>query len=341
MYLCYESPLPIGCGLMAGLFLLDKAFNRRKLFVLLSALAATWMLYAGGYLWARVYVKDLLHLNFQPLKVSAFDAWLPSHVHDYAVSGFQWLLQSTIVDNSGFPLVVRAAPRTSLTAMISGAPVTFQTPAYHFYTTLKEDPSKLYVLLVTSAWLVLLFNIARKPILSRRIAFALMILFCGTVLMVVGRTLTGKKEYLAGMNIYHYVPAAVFALILGLFVVNATAKYQAKAVRTLASFLLVIILLAASTRQVVSMYMGVEGRTLALFQRVETVVAMNPSKRIYVDYKMPRAPTWHPFLADERHTFHTFHSVFGDAIVERRNLADLVIDAEGVVRANVDRPADP
>jgi len=158
--------------------------------------------------------------------------------------------------------------------------------------------------------------------------------------MVVGRTLSNGTNYLAGMSIYHYFPASVFALVLGLILVNATVKYDLRAKVALSSFPLLIILLAASTRQIVSAYMRVEGRTLVLFQCVEEALARTPSRRVYIDYKMLRAPTWSSFVTDESHTFHAFHLVFGDAIVERRNLADLVIDGGGFVRTNTDRISD-
>lgn len=342
MYLCYEASLLIGCALIAGLFFLDKTFSRRKVLVLASAVAVTWMIYAGGYLCARGYVKESLQMSHQMVKTSALDALLPVHLRDYALSGLRWLWQGTALENSGIPLALSDRART-FAAMLPGSQGQLEGPPLQFYTALRNDlnePYLLYILLIAAVWFVLLFNIVRKTIPARRIALALLILFFGSALVVVGRTLSNGTNYLAGLSIYHYLPASVFALVLGLMLVNATVKYDLRAKVALSSFVLLIIFLAASTRQIVSAYMKVEGRTLALFQRVEETLARTPSSRIYIDYKMLRAPTWSSFVTDESHTFHAFHLVFGDAIVERRNLADVVMDGAGIVRTNSERISD-
>ncbi|MGH2370294.1 MAG: hypothetical protein ACRDI2_19135, partial [Chloroflexota bacterium] len=284
-WLFYEASLPIAFALPIRMVLSGHSFTSQEKRKVLLILGVALTSYGVFYLAAARWVPGMYNLVQQ----------IPRQQTDlstFFVSLWRWALDGVLLGNSGLPL-------------------TSVTYPYHLGVRVITDPAIL--LIVSVVWAVLLLQLWWRPFPFRDLAYLGAVAGAGSVLVLIGRTMTNGPNYLQGFSIYQHFPTLMLAAMLGYL----TDRSMVMRKRIVVAVLLVCTLLGISSRLAVGEYMYAQEPLIQALAAVDQALRSHPEGQLYVgDIRLPFAPTWS--IPSAEHSYHAFHLLHGDRIIRYR-----------------------
>jgi hypothetical protein len=283
-WLFYEASVPMALLLPLRMVMAGRPLASLETRRVLAALGGALAGYGGFYLLTATWIPTVYNLVQQIPRQ-------PISLGSLILSLWRWMTEGILLANTGLPFTSLAFP-------------------YHvgFRVVIELAPA----VIVAVVWGLLLAQLPWRPFPLRDMAYLGAVAAAGSVLVLVGRTMTNGPAYLASFSIYQHFPTLVLAAILGYLLHRAP-----KTNRILVALLLVCTLLGISSRQAVDEYMHAQESLVQALRMVDEALRRHPEARLYVgDIRLPFAPTWS--IPSSEHSYHAFHLLHGERIVRER-----------------------